>query len=487
MIAVALADDPSMDNNAAPIGAQVVAAFSEGPTQMLGTAGSDIATGDLDGDGFRDLVVTAGETLVYFNTGNRTLQTPGRSLGASSGGTAVAVLDWNGDGRADIAVAGMSDMAGRIYLGDGAGGVSDTVQLRVQGLGTIRSVASADFAGDGFEDLVVTGSGDTLLLRSTGPGDFSVTDIPAGAGLSADVGDFDNDSIADIVIVESAARQVRVLRNSGNGRDFNATGYDRGSVASATAADMNRDGRDDLLLAVDGDDLESPQSLVLLQRGDGTFPAGSRIGASPLSKLLSGDVDGDALPDIVAVNEAGVHQVYRGVSGGGFALDAEQIVSGGMRRGILVDFNSDDSLDLILAGIDAGLIEIHANNGIGRLGLGDRLAPVVTLIGEAQVTIPAGAEYIEEGATAIDDIDGDLSANLVISDTVNTAVVGTYTVAFSASDRAGNKGSAQRVVKVGVNEGTGGGGGGLVSPLFVLLELLLVGLLVLRRRRQRQA
>ena len=149
---------------------------------------------------------------------------------------------------------------------------------------------------------------------------------------------------------------------------------------------------------------------------------------------------------------------------------------------MLVDFNSDDSLDLILAGLESGLIEIHANNGIGRLGLGDRIAPVVTLVGEVEITIPAGGEYIEEGATAIDDIDGDVSEALEISDNVNTAVVGTYTVSYSASDRAGNKGSAQRVVKVGVNEGTGGGG--LVSPLFVIVEVLLVGLLVIRRRRR---
>jgi hypothetical protein len=484
MIAVALADDPTMDNNAALIGAQVVAAFSEGPTQMLNSAGADIATGDLNGDGYRDLVVTAGETLVYMNTGNRSLQTTGQSLGGSSGGRAVVVLDWNGDGNGDIAVAGMADMAGRIYLGDGAGGVDGTVQLRVQGLGNVQAAVGADFAKDGFDDLVISGTSDTLLLRSTGPGDFSVTDIAAGAGISAGIGDFNNDTFADIVVVESGTRRVRVLRNAGDGRSFNGTSLDRGSVASATAADVSRDGRDDLLLAIDGDDLESPESRILIQRSDGSFPAGTRIGASPLSKMLSGDVDGDELPDIVAVNEAGVHQVYRGMSGGGFALDAEQIVSDGMQRGVLVDFNSDESLDLILAGLEAGLIEIHANNGIGRLGLGDRLAPVVTLVGEAVITIPAGAEYIEEGATAVDDIDGDVTDGLEISDTVNTAVVGTYTVSYSASDRAGNKGSAQRVVKVGVNEGTGGGGGGLVSPLFVMVELLLVGLLAARRRRQ---
>jgi hypothetical protein len=154
-----------------------------------------------------------------------------------------------------------------------------------------------------------------------------------------------------------------------------------------------------------------------------------------------------------------------------------------MHRGVLVDFNKDQSLDLILAGRDAGAIEIHANNGIGRLGLGDRMAPVVKLLGQATMTLPAGAQYVESGATAIDDIDGDLSAALQISGTVDTSVIGSYKVTYSARDRAGNTGSAVRTVQVGVNEGTGGSGGGFMSPLFLLLQLLLVAWLRGRRAR----
>ena len=67
---------------------------------------------------------------------------------------------------------------------------------------------------------------------------------------------------------------------------------------------------------------------------------------------------------------------------------------------------------------------------------------------------------------------------------VNPAVVGTYTVSYSVADRAGNKASATRTVKVGVNEGVGGGGGGRISPAFVALLLLLVtGRLRYRHKR----
>ena len=482
MIAVALSDDPILGNNAVVIGAQVAAARSEGPAQLLNVGAADVDTADFNGDGHADIVVTAGETTVFMNTGNRSFSTPGVSLGSGSGGNAVVALDWNGDGNVDVAVAGQANRVARIYFGDGSGGFGDTLNISAGDPGTVLDAVGGDFARDGFADFAVTGTKDTLLYRSTGSKNPSTTDIPAGAGIAIAAGDFNNDSYLDLVVVESSNRRVRVLRNSGNGRTFNGTGFRRGSVAAATADDVNGDGNADLLLAIDGDDLEAPQSLVLVQRSDGSFPAGTPIGASPLAKMLAGDVDGDGKQDIVAVNDGGVHQVYLGQPGGGFALNAEQIVSDGMRRGILIDFNTDQSLDLILAGQASGHVEFHANNGIGRLGLGDRVAPVISLIGEASMTLPAGAEYVEAGATATDDIDGDLTSSIQMSGSVDTGVVGTYSVTYSASDRAGNKGSAVRTVKVGVNQGTGGSGGGLVSPWFLLLEALLVAWLVVRRR-----
>ena len=267
----------------------------------------------------------------------------------------------------------------------------------------------------------------------------------------------------------AAARTVR-LRNPMPG------------AVTISGVDVSGDGRADLLLAIDGADLEAPESLVLVARSDGSFPAGDTIGASPLSRMLAGDIDGDGRVDIVTINDAGVHQLYRGLSSGGFALDAEQIVSNGMKHGVLVDFNSDTSLDLILAGEFAGVIEVHANNGIGKLGMGDRIAPVVTLLGESSMNLAAGEAYIEPGAVASDDIDGDVSASVVISGNVNTTVVGTYQVSYAATDRAGNIGTAVRNIQVGVNQGTGGSGGGLMSPWLSIL-LLMVALLPLRRRR----
>lgn len=479
LIAVAVADDPNLANNAILTGAVVVTAFSEGPTQIIDGSASSVDSGDLNGDGEIDVVVSSGQTVIYFNSGNRTVITPGLSLGSGSGGNAVATLDWDGDSDLDIAVAGMNTRAGRIYLNDGAGNFPNTVDLNVAGLGVVTAAAAADFDQDGADEVVLAGTGNAILLRSSGPTGFASSALPASSGIDAAVADVNNDGLDDIIVVQAVNRLVRVMTNSGDGRSFSNLTLDRGSVAGATPADVDRDGDIDLLLAIDDGELEVPDSKVVYQQVGGGFSAGTMLGASPLSKMLAADINKDGVPDAIAINASGVHQIYRGIPSGGFSLAAEQIVSEGMQQGVLVDFNGDDSIDLIFVGSGAGVMEIHANNGAGRLGRGDRSAPVISLNGEASMTLAAGEAYTELGATATDDIDGDLTELIAISGNVNTNVIGTYSVTYTAADKSTNSATVSRSVQVGVNQGTGGGGGGGAGPLFLISLLIL---LTVRRR-----
>jgi hypothetical protein len=233
------------------------------------------------------------------------------------------------------------------------------------------------------------------------------------------------------------------------------------------------------LLNVDGDDLNTPENKVYYQQANGSFASGGSFGASPISALLSGDVDADGWTDVVAVNEAGVHQLYLGSAANGFTLAPEQIVSEGMRRGVLSDFNSDDSLDLIMVGRDANVLEIHANNGIGKLGLGDRISPDLQLVGQATVNVVADGTYVDPGATAEDDIDGDITDKIEVIGTINPSIVGTQTITYRVADKAGNTSSVVRTVNVGVNSGQGGSGGGIMAPVFIFLLSMLA---ILRRR-----
>jgi hypothetical protein len=262
--------------------------------------------------------------------------------------------------------------------------------------------------------------------------------LAAGAGRDLAVADLDQDGDQDFVVVLAADRRIELNVNDGSGSFATVTSLDFGSVANVSVSDVNGDGAVDLLLAIDGNDMSAPQNKILYQQGSGEFSPGPSFGASPVAALVTGDINIDGWSDIVAINEAGVHQMYLGSQGGEFSLAPEQIVSAGMRSGVLIDFNSDESLDLILAGPDAGVLEIHANNGIGRLGLGDRIGPEIELLGEVRVNIPAGQEYVDPGATALDDIDGDITDKIEVSGTVSSTVVGTQTITYSVADRAGN-------------------------------------------------
>ncbi|MCX6788062.1 MAG: DUF5011 domain-containing protein [Candidatus Kaiserbacteria bacterium] len=78
----------------------------------------------------------------------------------------------------------------------------------------------------------------------------------------------------------------------------------------------------------------------------------------------------------------------------------------------------------------------------------DTTAPVVTLTGAAAMQITVGDAFTDPGATAADDVDGSLTANIVVTGAVDTATAGLYTLTYTATDAAGNHGSVSRVVTV---------------------------------------
>ncbi len=92
--------------------------------------------------------------------------------------------------------------------------------------------------------------------------------------------------------------------------------------------------------------------------------------------------------------------------------------------------------------------------------LGDTVAPVVTLNGDAAIEIAVGDTFTDPGATASDpSTDGsgqatDLTAHINVSGAVNTVTEGLYTLTYTVTDAAGNTGSVSRVVSVTAPEPT---------------------------------
>ena len=80
----------------------------------------------------------------------------------------------------------------------------------------------------------------------------------------------------------------------------------------------------------------------------------------------------------------------------------------------------------------------------------DSTAPVINLIDDAAMTISVGGSFTDPGATAEDNCDGDISANIIVGgDTVDSTTPGTYTITYNVSDVAGNVAAeVSRVVTV---------------------------------------
>jgi len=78
----------------------------------------------------------------------------------------------------------------------------------------------------------------------------------------------------------------------------------------------------------------------------------------------------------------------------------------------------------------------------------DNEAPVITILGEETVVVEVGGTYEDAGATATDNVDMDVTANITSEGTVDTSTRGIYTITYTVSDAAGNEATAVRTVIV---------------------------------------
>ena len=142
---------------------------------------------------------------------------------------------------------------------------------------------------------------------------------------------------------------------------------------------------------------------------------------------------------------------------------AVSIVSGTITNGVIqltLSGNATGATSVVYAG-HAGPASgnwVTNANGIGLLSfiepvLTDTTPPVITLLGPNPVVVNLGGTYVEPGATASDNLDGNFTSSIVINaSAVNTAMPGDYPVTYNVSDLAGNAATqVTRTVHVNAN------------------------------------
>jgi hypothetical protein len=306
---------------------------------------SSVAVADVNHDAKPDLVATngcaslgsngcAGEDgllAVLLGNGYGAFQPPLTydSAGAQTNlDYSVTVADVNGDGNADLLVANSGDDTVGVLLGNGDGTFKVAVTYPSGGSAPVSTVV-ADVNGDGKLDLLVvnscsdcvTDAGSVAVLLGNGDGTFQAA-VPYGslgyAPRAVAVADVNGDGKPDIVVANNCVNylcsnssgSVAVLLGNGNGTFQAAVAYDSGTsyANSVTVADVNGDGKLDLLVANScgtGSNCTNGTVGALLGNGNGTFQAAVTYnsGGYGAGSVAVADVNGDGKPDVVVSNQ----------------------------------------------------------------------------------------------------------------------------------------------------------------------------------------
>lgn len=365
------------------------AQYSVGPTA------EQVIAADFNGDGASDLAVSnfgslstsaGGDVQIFLGHGDGTF-TAGATVNAGANPVPLAAADFNNDGKLDLVAGNVNQNDISVMLGKGDGTFQPPVTIAVpppavcpEGIGGcfVSSLVVADFNGDGKADIAVGlhSSGTVSLLLGNGDGTFkSAVSYPAGLGggpvtyLTA--ADLNSDGKLDLIASDPNADGFSFLFGNGDGTLQAPVEYATGAAPGYFALLLGN-GHPAL---VTGDAITGGLVLTpVTASGTTGAPQIHRLPASPgqfPTGIAASDLNGDHLPDIIAAD--GFLSVLLRVKGAEFSAPVQYNLQSGSSAVAVTtaDLNGDGHADVIAAGStpsQTGTVDVVLGNSDGTLG-----------------------------------------------------------------------------------------------------------------------
>ncbi|MGA7498558.1 MAG: VCBS repeat-containing protein, partial [Isosphaeraceae bacterium] len=308
-----------------------------------------IRVADLEGNGVPDVIILSANGVSVYRGNGQGGFLPPLTYDAGPDPTGLTIADINHDGKPDLLIGNsFGDLLVLLGNGDGTFQPYRTADQFVALAVLPNGSPTPDFiyADQGLDRVVVNYGGG----QKTVVGDKSTGLLSPGAVKLADL---NGDGIPDLIVANSGSNNVLIYPGLGNGQFGPAVNGGHGfftgtNPVGITVADINGDGKPDLVIANKG----SNDVSILLNQSQGnsiTFTPGPRlkVGTGPVSTVVK-DVTGDGIPDILVSNSQSNNvMLLPGVGGGFFNDQAPTIFPVGTAPGPLFVGNFDGKPDIL--------------------------------------------------------------------------------------------------------------------------------------------